>query len=172
MFIPWLWYSTSGENGKRVKSNSLFCTFSPLLPIYFVSAEKHSCAKGLIWRWLAEKKMSLALSNQKPPHRRRIKWGSQKRAETRRYFSAGSWGSAAYILIDSSWIRAPTPTILVYLTSVNHFRSNHVKNSPLLIVVFDIEKCAKISSKFIKKNVEKKLKRKKLWRISNAEFWK
>ena len=65
--------------------------------------------------------------------------GSHKRAETRRYFSAGARGSAARILIDSSRIRAPTPTILIYLTSVNHFRSNDVKNSPLLTVVFDIE---------------------------------
>ena len=64
--------------------------------------------------------------------------GSHKRAETRRYFSAGSRGSAAHILIDSSRIRAPTPTILIFLTSVNHFRSNDVKNSPLLTVVFDI----------------------------------
>ncbi len=65
--------------------------------------------------------------------------GSHKRAGTRRYFSAGARGSAARILIDSSRIRAPTPTILIYLTSVNHFRSNDVKNSPLLTVVFDIE---------------------------------
>ena len=64
--------------------------------------------------------------------------GFQKRAETRHKITAEAGGSVAHNLIDSFRIRAPTPTILIFLTSVNHFRSNDVKNSPLLTVVFDI----------------------------------
>ena len=64
--------------------------------------------------------------------------GFQEQAEMSSQFPSGARGSAAHILIDSSRIRAPTPIILIYLTSVNHFRSNDVKNSALLTVVFDI----------------------------------
>ncbi len=43
--------------------------------------------------------------------------GVQKRAETRRYFSAGARGSAAHTLIDSSRIRAPT-SIILYMIEI------------------------------------------------------
>ena len=64
--------------------------------------------------------------------------GVQERAEMLSQFPSGALEYAAHVLIDSSRIRAPTPIILIYLTSVNHFRSNDVKNSALLTVVFDI----------------------------------
>ncbi len=67
VFVPWLWFSASWEHGKRGLGLTITHTFFSLLPIYFVSADGHSCAKGLIRRWLAERKKSPAMSNQRSP---------------------------------------------------------------------------------------------------------
>ena len=54
------------------------------------------------------------------------------------YSSIDAQRSGADIEDDFYRIRAPTSIILTYLKSVNHFRSNGVKNFPLLTVVFII----------------------------------
>ena len=62
--------------------------------------------------------------------------GISERAQTWKPIVTEARGSTAHILNAYSKIRAPTPIILIYLISLNHFRSNGVKNSLLLTVVF------------------------------------
>ena len=54
------------------------------------------------------------------------------------YSSIDAQRSGADIKNDLYQIRAPTSIILIYLKSVNHFRSNGVKNSPLVTVVLTL----------------------------------
>ena len=88
VFIPWLWFSASGEHGKSELKLTITHTFPPLLPIYFVSSDEYSCAKGLIRRWLAER-------NQKPIRNRHVESASQTRpnAATTFYLRARLWSA-------------------------------------------------------------------------------
>ena len=62
--------------------------------------------------------------------------GISERAQTWKPSLTEAWGSTAHILNAYSKIRAPTPIILIYLISSNHFRSNGVKDSLFLTIVF------------------------------------
>ena len=65
VFIPWLWFSASGEHGKSELKSTISYTFSSLLPNYFISRINTVVQKAWFGVWLAERKISPAMSNQK-----------------------------------------------------------------------------------------------------------
>ena len=134
VFIPWLWFSASGEHGKRELELTITHTFSSLLPIYFVSADGHSCAKGLIRRWLAERKKSPAKSNQKSPCPVSVSNKTEcghKCLPPRKTLERTFW-------VIYPELQHPLRYFFLRIKSESRFRSNGLKNSLRITVVLVI----------------------------------
>ena len=134
MFIPWLWFSASGEHGKRELKLTISYTFSSLLPIYFVSADEHSCAKGLIRRWLAERKKSPAMSNQKSPCQLSF---SNKTECGNKCLPPRKTLERTFLMISPE-LQHLRRYFFLQIESESRFRSNGVRNSLRMTVVLVI----------------------------------